>query len=516
MKLTQLLLILAMAALAFAGCEPLDGLEDVESAQYDAEYAVPLFNSQLSLRQALENFEDLNTIYVDGDGLIHFRYQGDLLTQNSDTIFQSINDKLSGTPIPVISKKMPIPLDDGSGLDFDHLIFKGGGFVWGMEHRHQDEVEVTLTMPQITKDGEPLSFSRSLDAYSGSGPPVRYTNLLSPADLAGYEVKPDPLTDSIYAEYELIRAGGQPDTAAFMAITFTDMSFEYMEGFMGLEEHKGTDTIVIDFFDNYVKGDIYFADPTVTFHVENSFGVPTRSRVNAFEVFTVNDEVLELTGEYITDGIDFPYPELSQVGETAFGEFVFDKDNSNIDEILGSGPLAIYYDVDAVTNPDSNTSIRGFITDSSYYDVRVEVDLPLYGKSVDFLARDTFEVAFDNYDKVDHVEFKMVAENELPLDVLVQGYFEDDAGMVLDSLFEDRQLLIASAEVDAEGNAIAATEQATYIDFPSERFERVRPAKKLTIVASFFTAEEGQKSVYILDSQNLSLRMGAIFGIENE
>ena len=510
MKLIQpFLASLMLLGLVFA-CQPLEDLDKVEAASFDAEYAVPIASAQLSLRDVLESFEDLNTVFVDEDGLIHFRYQGDLITQNSEAVFDGINAKLNNTPIPVLSKKMPIILGDDTGLEFDHLIFKDGKLNLAAQNRHPDEVTFTITLPQITKDGEPLTDTFDMIAFDGDGFPLPYVKQY---DLEGYEAIPDPITDSLYIEYELIRSSGEPDTVDFALLTFQDLSFSYMEGYMGIESHKGKDTIIIDFFDNYVKGDIYFADPTVTFFVENAFGIPTRSQVNIFEVFTVKDEVLNLEGEYITNGIDFPYPTLDRVGDRDYGEFIFDKNNSNIDTILGAGPIAIHYDVDAITNPDSNTMIRGFLTDSSFYKVRVEVDLPLYGTSFDFIARDTFDLSFDNFGDVKDAEFKLVAENELPLDVLIQGYMMNDKGEITDSLFTDRQLIVASASVDGLGYSVASTEQVTFIDFPADRFEKIRNTKQLEIVASFFTTNEGQQSVYILESQNVNVRIGAKLGV---
>jgi hypothetical protein len=510
MKLIQpFLASLLLLGLVFA-CQPLEDIDKVEAAAFDAEYAVPIASAQLSLRDVLESFEDLNTVFVDEEGLIHFRYQGDLISQNSEAVFDGINATLNNTPIPVLDKKMPIILGDDTGLEFDHLIFKGGKLNMVAQNRHADEVTFTITLPQITKNGEPLTDTFDMMPFDGEGFPTPY---LKQYDLEGYEAIPDPVTDSLYIEYELIRSNGEPDTADFVLMTFEDLSFSYMEGYMGIESHKGNDTIIIDFFDNYVKGDIYFADPTVTFYVENAFGIPTRSQVNIFEVFTVRDEVLNLEGEYITNGIDFPYPALDKVGEREYGEFVFDKNNSNIDDILGAGPIAIHYDVDAITNPDSNTMIRGFLTDSSFYKVRVEVDLPLYGTSIDFIARDTFDLSFDNFGDVKNAEFKLVAENELPLDVFIQGYMLNEQGVVIDSLFTDNQLVVASASVDELGYVEASTERVSFIDFPEERFEKVKDTRSLEIVASFYTANEGKQAVYILESQNLNVRIGAKLGV---
>ena len=289
-----------------------------------------------------------------------------------------------------------------------------------------------------------------------------------------------------------------------------------MEGFLGIQRHEGgRDTIIIDFFDNWVTGDIYFADPTVTFNIENSFGIPTQSEVNVFKVLTVRGETLELESPFVESGIDFPFPSIDEVGELKTEQFVFNKDNSNIDVILGAGPVAIDYDVDAVSNPDSNVTIRGFITDSSYYKVRVDVDLPLFGRSVDFLARDTFELSFDEFTGMYKAEFKLVTDNSLPLDVSIQGYFLDKEGVVLDSLFQESMRVVAGAPVDSEGNAIGTTEDVTYIDFPEERFNNVRSAATLDIIASFSTVNDGEVSVKILDSQAVAVKLGAIFGVRD-
>jgi hypothetical protein len=513
MKLLKLLSLAVILAFISISCQPLEDLDKLDEASYDAEYAVPIANAQLSLRKALEKADDLNAIYIDDEGIIHFQYSGDLITQSSEDIFESINGEISGTPIPLLSKNMPVPLGDESGFNIDRLLFKEGTLAWLGGNPFEEQVTVTVSVPQISKDGEIFSVTQTVSAAPSQG---EVQNFVGFGDLTGYEVIPDPVTDSIYLQYEFIRANGEPDFASFLVATFNELEFSYMEGYMGVESHKGKDTIIIDFFDSYVKGDIYFANPTVTFDVENAFGIPTRSKVNIFEVFTVRDETLNLSGEYIDNGIDFPYPELDQVGVLEFGEFIFDKNNSNIDSILGSGPLAIHYDVDAITNPDMDTSIRGFITDSSYYKVKVEVDLPLYGNAVDFIARDTFDLNFDNYGEVDNMELKMITENELPLDVLVQGYMVDAKGEVLDSLFSEQSLVIESAVVDLQGFPSATTEKINFIEFTADKFERIRDTEQLILVASFYTTDEGTKSVYITESQNLNVRIGAKIGISNE
>jgi hypothetical protein len=515
-KYSLLLSIIAMAI--FSSCQRFDELEGISAAEFEARYALPLINTELSLKQVLEKAQDLSTIVVDPDGLIRFQYRGEVLTENSDRVFQQINATLSGVPIPVLSKRTALQLQFPDGLSFDRLVFGGGTFKWSFQHLHPEPVQFQLRLPQVTKAGQVLSFNANLPGYSGTGtPPTYLLSLASPTDLTGYEVVPDPVTDSVYVEYELLRPGGLPDTAHLVGIIFEDLRFSYMEGFLGgLEYEGGRDTILIDFFDDWVRGDIYFEEPTVVFNIENSFGIPTRSRINTFEVFTVRGEILPLESPFVTNGIDFPFPDRNEVGAVKTKSFVFNKQNSNIDVILGSGPLAIDYDVNAITNPDGNTGVPGFITDSSYYRVQVEVDLPLYGRSLDFAARDTFELSFADYSSVRNAEFKLVVDNGMPVDVAVQGYFLDEGGLVLDSLFAEQRPVIKAAPVNSSGIPTARTNDVTFIDYPDARFERIRAARQLALSASFSTFNEGQQSVKILADQTVQLKLGVILGVGGE
>ena len=82
------------------------------------------------------------------------------------------------------------------------------------------------------------------------------------------------------------------------------------------------------------------------------------------------------------------------------------------------------------TNPDEDTDIRGFVTDSSYYKVRVDVDLPLYGSAIDFTVTG-YALAWTStgFDEVDYAEFKLVTENGMPVSIDMQGYFLDENGI---------------------------------------------------------------------------------------
>lgn len=500
---------LSVLLCSLVACSQFDNLEDLDGAEYNAEFAVPLVDTEFSLRDLLKNFEENSSLTIDPDGVIRFKYSGDVLTKTSEEVFEEINRVLALVPIFLTSDRIALPFASPDGLDIDRMELKSGKFTYALQNLHSQPVFVTLRIPEVVQNGTPLTITTSIPAFSGSGTPPSVGNLFSPLQLGGYTILP-AANDSIYVEYTATDPmGNNVLLGTSSGILIQDLKFSYAEGYLGNQLYEGgRDTIDIDFFDNWIRGDVYFEDPKITLNFENSFGIPTRSVVNLFNVLTVRQEVLPLESSFINSGVDFPYPGLDEVGQVKQSAFVFTKDNSNIATILGAGPVQLDYDVDAFTNPDMNTSIRGFITDSSYYKVRVDVELPLFGRAFDFVVSDSFAVDFSKYDVISAAEFKMVADNYLPLSVDVQAYFRDENGVVLDSMLDNRQRVIAAAPTNADGIATGFEQKITFAGFDAVRFDRIRFAKDIYLVTAFSTYNDGDRSVKVLADQAVKVRMG--------
>lgn len=498
------------------GCNQFNELEEITKVDYQAEYAIPIVNTNIALEDLLEKLDERTTLVVDPDGLIRLQYSGDVLRQTSADVFAGINETIASVPIiPIASKHEPLPFSSPDGLQMDRLDLKAGLFYYSAQNDHPFPVKFTISSQQVTKNGVPLKFSGTIQPYSGSGNKPMLTNLLAPASLKDYIIV--PTEDVVYMDYEALDPDGKPVDLSTVFIRIQDLDFYYVEGYLGNQIYEGgRDTIIIDFFDSWTQGDVYFEEPKITVNVENSFGIPTRSVFEVFNVFTVRNETLPIESNLIEEGINFPYPTLSEKGEVKEGSFVFTKENSNIDIVLGSGPVAVDYEVNALTNPDQLTEIRGFITDSSYYNVRLDVDLPLYGQASQFIARDTFELDFSTFQKVSAAEFKLVTDNGLPLSVDIQGYFMNEQGVIIDSLLDTQERVVAAAPINAEGIVTAPSHEEQYVDMAEDRFKALQSAKKLLLVASFSTANDGNVSVKVLNEQSTDIRLGAILKIKNE
>lgn len=507
--------VIAISLLASA-CTQLETFDEIDKVEYGAEYAIPLINAQISINELLEDFEENSTLFVDPDGTLRFLYRGNVISQNSDEVFAPFYETLETfSIIPLFSPDQSLPLYDQSGLEIQRIDVKEGQFIYYFRNPHPERVEVTITLPQVTKDGEPLTFTSSIPAYSGEGDEPFTTNLFAAADISDYEVNPDATGNIQITYFAQGMDTGEPLLLPSAYVSFQDILFAYAEGFFANQLYPGgADVIEIDFFENWTQGEVYFAEPKVNFYVENSFGIPTQAIVKAFDVTTVRADVLSIESPLVEQGINFNYPSLEEIGQTKSTNFTFDKSNSNIDSLLGAGPVSIFYDVDILTSPGSETDEPGFITDSSFYRVNVEVELPLYGNAKNFIAQDTFTIDFSGYGDVNAAEFKLVTDNDIPLAVDVQGYFRGERGIVLDSLFSQPERVAKAAPVDAEGFVTETTTHTAFADFANERFKPIKAAKELLIVASFSTTNDGTVPVRVLGNQTVDLRIGAKLRVE--
>jgi len=493
-------------------CKNIGDLDEIEIAGSDAEFAIPLLNAEFTLDELLDNFGELAEVTVEPDGCIRLTYEGEVLREGAEIITSAINDVLPlGLPIPVTENELILPFSIPSEYEFDFIRLKAGGLVYVFTLAPDDDINLTMTFPNFLIDGEPVEYN-----VSAVGGQPSYGNILAPTDLAGAVIAPEA-DGSLRVLYTATDADGNDfqfgNGARNLGFTILDnLQFDYLEGYLGEEVFDSSPgEIVIDFFDDFIRGDVWFQDPTITMTIENSFGMPVGSKADYFEVVNLDGEILPLRSDELGPDLelDFNYPSLDEVGELKVTSYVFNKDNSNIDSILGSSPTVIRYDVNAVPNPDQDTELRGFISCESEYIVKLKADLPIYGRANNFGAQDTFDLNFNDYDKVKSAEFKIVTENALPLDIGMQIYFVKNDNSIVDSLFTEMTTVISSADVDAGGNSVNSSKEEIFVPVDTDRFQKLSSeANKILVSTSFSTTDNGTIPVKVLADQQVKVRMG--------
>lgn len=512
------LLVLVVTGIFFcSGCQKLENLDKLEATGIDAEYAIPLFSTDFNMGEVLDNFDENSSVFFDENGQAILRYFGDFTSSGSEDIF-AVLDVIDNIGLPLQDTVSALPFVAPDGITLDYAILKSGGFRYGFTSDHEEDVTVSVSIPSFTKDGEIFSHTLNTSPYAGELPVAGA--LLTPLDLSGYTLNVEE--DSIYVEFSAYReTSGFPDTLKGFFVVFNDISASFIQGYLGNQVFEfDRDTIEIDFFENWTEGTLRFEDPTINFLIKNSFGFPVRSEINVLDVISVNDEIFPLSSPFIEAGIDFAYPQPDEIGCIKETSFSFNNENSNLVDLLQAVPKAVDYDIDGLTNPDGNTAIRGFMTDSSLLSVQVEVILPVFGAVSNFNVFDTikverfdFDVDFEEYGEVDYAEFKMFSENSIPLNIDLQLFFADENERIIDSLFTEITPVVTAATVDAAGNTVEKTIEEAFARVTEERFEKIKEARNLFLQARFSTPDAGMRSVRVTADQNVKIGMGLKVGV---
>ncbi|MFK7937548.1 MAG: hypothetical protein AB8G22_28790, partial [Saprospiraceae bacterium] len=276
-------LLLLGFTLSWTACSDLTDLNNVDGTDADAEFALPLINTQLSVTDLLGDFDGNAFLEVDADGLVHLVYTGDVLSRTSDEVFDAVNEAIPPF-IPISLPRIALPFSSPDGVAIDQIIFKTGRIQYAFQSDSEEPLEVEVRIVGLSKDGEPYQQDHTVPAAE-NGELATPSPSLVELDLAGYELAAQQ--DSIYLEYDALRPDGSIDTLVNFIMTLKDLQFSYAEGFLGQQDYDtDRDTIAIDFFENWQDGRVFFEEPTINIRIDNSFGIPTRSVVNAFEVMS--------------------------------------------------------------------------------------------------------------------------------------------------------------------------------------------------------------------------------------
>jgi len=509
------LFLLGVCLCICQGCSNrIEDLSRVDETRYNAAYAVPVIDSEVTLDELIGEISEEAFISVDPDGLLRFRYSGAVPAVGTDVIFRRLEDIARGVFLPITSNRQAAPFGGADDIDVDELYIQSGELTYNLPNVYDRPVTVTLRIPDATLAGVPFSVTTELPAYSGTGDVPTFANPNNAVDLTDYIISLP--NDSLYFEYDIIdAAGNELAPPVNTVVNITNLRFVYMQGYLGQANYPGgRDTIDVDFFDNYLEGEVNFLDPTITMTLTNTFGVPALAEVATLEVIDLEGNRIPITGQAVTDGFRFNFPRIP--GDTATTVFVFDTTNSNIAEVLSARPVALDYEINAIINPDGDESIVGFLTDTSAYSARVDVEIPLLGNARDFTVRDTFPIdLMGRFEQVTGVDFRLTTRNELPLGIRLEGTFIDAMGNALADLADGELQLLQAAPIDAEGNFTSATEEINDIVFRGDRLDAIRNADRLVITLDITSSGGGTPFVRITDDQVIRVLLGAIVRVEN-
>ncbi len=496
--------VMVISALFLTNCSKISDVNSLEREEQELELAIPLINTELGISDLTGDNTDNNvSVVIDDQDRVTLVYKGDVVRQDMSAIFPPLTDPIPAL-LPDSINDIPVPFADDQRVD--RAIFGATNVSFAFISQFEEDVNVTLTIPQLVKDGE-IFREDFLVEYGGESPLIFQTDSIS---LLGWTLLDNDQT--IRIEYDARTSDGERQVFTNAAGVFTNVTFDYIEGYFGSELFDiDGDFVAIGVLDTWRSGGLAFEDPKVRVLVENSFGFPVRSIFNKMQVVTTTGDLLDMESVVIDNNVDFAYPELDEMGEVKVTEFSFTKDNSNIVDLFKEKVRRVTYDIDAGANPDMDESITGFVNDESFFRVSVDVELPLNGSVNNLVLQDTLDLDLSDLDLDDanSAEFKNVIANNFPADITLQSYLYTESGVLIDSLFQTR-LAMPGAPVDVNtGIANATDEIISYEDFDGERLQNIKKTKKMLINVKINTNQVSDGPLWIYNDYGIKFKVGA-------
>ncbi len=510
--------LLFIAVLFWGSCTKVN-LDNAELGDRTADYAFPLFSTEIKLKDLLVNLlnDTLSgdTIFVNPDNSVTLFYSGDVAEKKASDIFGFLQVGIFPMGDSVITTVIPGP----TGVGVRVVDLKAGTLYFSLINTLQDTVTGYFDLPQMTKNGVPFrtsSFTVAPGKSWNSGV----------IDVADHRLNMN--NNQLSFRYFAYTPNGNrvkvPNLSGFdVGVAFSNLKFSYLEGNWGNQEYQLTrDTIEIDINQTNLKGDVRVTNPKVTMRILNSWGFPTRGVIKYLSFIGQNGEEIPLNSTVFQQSpngskyVDFAYPLWSagEIGQTKYTDINLDDTNSNIADIFNSQPTRLIYEVDGISNANSDPDVIGFLTDESAIRLQIRVELLLEGSVRNFGAEQTVPLDFSGMNSLDSagiesVEFKLVTENGTPVDIDGQIYFRDETGVAVDSLFERGQSKIMTSAPVSNGVATDQTRTENFISMNAARFDHIRQTARSAFMKIFFTtAENGQVPVRFLAEDATTLKMG--------
>ncbi|MCH2046677.1 MAG: hypothetical protein MK212_21365 [Saprospiraceae bacterium] len=491
-------LFLTGLLISFSSCQKLGKIAGTDVDDWDPDLALAIINTKITPQELLDSFRTDGFVQVESDGSIRLVYQGNVISSTGQEI-STLDDFTLPVPDSSIVAQYNFPV----GNTIDIVDFKAGTLEYVLQSPANEVVSVVLQFPSATQNGQVLEETVVLNNTS---------SVTGSFSLAASRFNFNNSNNEFPIRYVATRqSDGQPILLTNAEVTFRDLEYSYMQGYIGNYDFNfPLDTVILDIFGNWKQGEIYFEEPKIDIIVRNSFGLPIRMNIDRLDADTYQGGLLALNAPQLQGGIDFDYPSLTEVGAVKTTTITVDN-SSNLPAIIQNVPYQIYYELGAEANPDNNSSIIGHLTDTSKFEVDVNVELPLYGWADDFVVEDTFNLDLSTYEEFDALDFKLITENGFPAEARMQLYFEDASGNVLDSLIhEETPIIVAAAPVDGTGRVTEQVITTTTSSFPETRYDGIRyNAKIVRLKASFRTTDAGTSSVRIYSDYELGIKFGA-------
>lgn len=479
-------------------------LDNLESDNWEPEVAIPLVNSYFGVEDVLTEFETGGYLQTDSDGVVTVVYTGELFSFKASDIYiiPDVSVDLSET-----EKRLNF---GDAGMLIQHIELESGKLLVDIVVEATQDITVNLTISNATLNGQPFTQQIAIP-YQGASPMTSNNSY----DLSGYVIDLSGANGNefnvldVNFDAELSQAGTPVDLDQ-LEVTFSELKYDFIDGFLG-QGGLGVrnDEIHVDVFDNFKSGTIVLGGPRFKLELINGFGIPLNATLKDVSA-SGNQGGAQLTGSVVNSDLQVNFPNRRGQGDQKT-DVIIDENNSNINSFLAVSPNKIDFGLGVDANVDLDSNTYNFITKESELTATMDLELPFRGRLDNVLLINEFVADLSELNDVKYAELKMVMENSFPLQVQVQAYFESDGGSVIDSVFQDNDILFRGAPTDENGISTGSVREESLILLEEARLSDIKAlATKIRLKVLLVTDDDGQKIVKITDNNFLDIKIGVL------
>ena len=394
-------------------------------------------------------------------------------------------------------------LDNGEQIH--NLELLTGKIIYNISSSIDSDLSFKLTLPSATIDGEIFESVQIVSSENNSTyGEIDISNVI--IDLTSdftqpYNKIPIHLEVLIDSGNELITLTNED--YAEVNFSFSDLSIKYADGYFGdYEIDLGGDIVDIDLqiFEDFDSG-LILDDPQFIIRVFNSVGVGAsiNAGLNAFSpnldnaIFSFN-EIIE--------------PPLS-VGGVIEQSWVYDKNNSTIENIIALPPQQIEYFGSANLNGSSSGNLN-FITSDSKMTLGVEVDFPMSLNIANISLKDTIVInEIENVNNIESLSLFMNIDNGFPLDTKLDILLRDSVSNITFDTLEIANF--SSGITDDNGYLIESYFSKNQFNLNNNQIENLSKSNQLVLDVTLNT--EDNKSIKLYSDYEFLVSIGMLINL---
>ncbi len=530
--------VFALAGL-FNGCADYDIFnDDVIIDPVSPSFGFPILNSETEIADLLDTEDTQSLSYIQARNDSLFILYNEEIFYNPRLQMPSETFSLT---IPVVAESFDVVYENyailGSSSEMKQVLLKSGLIQIEFEKDFPEDIDVSLGIPKLTFDGEPVTVSADwTENPQSSIHELELTDGL--IDL--FRVEDNDTIYNVFTYDITLTSSGDAAGEMTTRVSIQAPQYKKMIGYVETTGEIETRELVFDIFENVIDSPyFYFDNAALEFEIGSSVGVPFAFSIDTLFFEGLDGDIITLVNvdelpeedeswtNFIVGEKNYPAYATDEQGY-AFSRFLLNKENSNIDELFTTIPKKMVfaggYDIGAFNPDDQIEYIHDFfVLDTSTVHINTILELPMHNMVTDL--KFFFETRIDEWPDLDEIDdyvddydvtVLLVIRNGIPLTLSAQLDFLDDEGGVIDQLFDDQDMasIIESPEVDLYGDPVDIKENLLIVSMSKEKYESISTATDIGLRLQAITKDAPTEQVNIKPSNTLGIQMSILINAE--